>query len=523
LVLNFLHIEQFSEISGSDRVFLSGRRGSGKSAIARMLELSPSWKYARSIQGERGEYGEYMSIVQRLNEGNSQGATVNVKQAVRRLWTWVLPVVAMQTVLQRADPSEQESDALQAMRTYLASLPGLHVDSSIGHLLSHTFNQGFQAAPRAPLESYLLDITNARLFAAAMKGLQQSTTRRPTLTVLDTLESYRIFQQHMIDGLRGVVEAIIGFLADERMHGIAVKFFVPAEIYEKVMAEFPAKVRPSTVFMRWRAADLITMLARRYLSVLAKNELLEAPQLLRLKAIVEEAYQRHDGTHLRTKFWYDTHFLPVHVENKRGRREDCFAYILRHTMRRPRDLITGVMQAIVNAAVHAGEFPYVTAASVIAGVHNAAAQQQILGEALAPYEETFSDTMVTSARDIFYGRPVLMTGQQLRRFAKELYSLNPLAWIEPDDFVTMLIRCGVIGVLENQESTEPTGPYCKAKFEHLMEGHLPLANRLKYCVHPVMGDAFAMSPLPNASVYPMPMEDRWLEEASHIGGKSAGT
>lgn len=49
---NFLPIQQFSSISESEKIFLCGRRGSGKSAIALMLEMGmPYYEYRKAIQG----------------------------------------------------------------------------------------------------------------------------------------------------------------------------------------------------------------------------------------------------------------------------------------------------------------------------------------------------------------------------------------------------------------------------------------------------------------------------------------
>jgi len=66
-----------------------------------MLESDTSCTYARAIQGERDEYGQYMNIVDSLVQRHFRGEPLNPKQAIRRLWAWVLPVVAMQTVVAR--------------------------------------------------------------------------------------------------------------------------------------------------------------------------------------------------------------------------------------------------------------------------------------------------------------------------------------------------------------------------------------------------------------------------------------
>ena len=235
------------------------------------------------------------------------------------------------------------------------------------------------------------------------------------------------------------------------------------------------------------------MLARRFLTVLQQIEAVSYPEFERLKSLVDVAYKVKDGRHLRKEFWYDTGFLPRTIKNRLGEEEDTFAYILRHTMRRPRDLITAQMQYIIYEAAEAGELPKISPESVVRGVHNPTPLLQILKESLAPYEDDFPSELVATAQSIFSERPMIMTGRELKQFAKDLYGLHELENIDPHMFVTTLLRCGVIGQLEKETTGgKPSRLYFKAHFEHLMQGNLPFNERLTYCVHPVMADAFDM-------------------------------
>ena len=102
-----------------------------------------------------------------------------------------------------------------------------------------------------------------------------------------------------------------------------------------------------------------------------------------------------------------------------------------------------------------------------------------------------------------------LTGLQLKQFAEELYNLYPLENIYPEQFVDMLLRCGVIGeVVDPVPSDSEREIYCIGRFEYMMQGNLALTDRLKYCIHPVMADVFRMAaPEDRGVVYPMPEED----------------
>jgi len=123
---SFLPIRQFSDIANADKTFLCGRRGSGKSAIAIKLPEYTDHAYKRTIQGERDQYGAYLEIVRQLDEARRVShESLDIKQAVHRLWAWVLPVMAMQIVVTDVrEKAGQVDDSILDMESYLDSLAG---------------------------------------------------------------------------------------------------------------------------------------------------------------------------------------------------------------------------------------------------------------------------------------------------------------------------------------------------------------------------------------------------------------
>ena len=526
----FLPISQYTHIADNEKIFLCGRRGSGKSTIALMLEKVKNYKYTEAVQGEVVEYGSYMDVVREVCRKQQEGKDIDVKKSIRRLWMWVLPVKVMQTVLkQTIERGDSLDKDLETIKQYLNSLPEpLHEESSIGHLLTNIFHIANEKLDEGEeiYNTYLLNLSHDKGYRAALNALHRRTHQNPVLLILDTLESYRIFETPMIEGLKGILEAINALRGERKLEFISLKFFMPAEIYDTVFLGFPGKVQSSAVFLRWSSPNLITMLARRYLDILVRTEAISNDEVVRLEQEVKQAYLHNDGRHLRGQFWYSTRFLPETLPNKMGRPEDCFAYMFRHTQRRPRDVLAQ-MQAIITEARKRNEFPYISKDSVAAGVHNPQALLQILGDALTPYEGSLPIQLVDGARSVFYKRPRIMAGSELKQFAKELYNLHPIANVDLDEFVSALVKCGVIGLLgerirqgqEKGQQDKTSSPYRKAQFEYVRQGNLVVAARSDYCVHPVMGDAFNMlSPNDGLAIYPYPdeQEGTWLEEAAGI-------
>ncbi len=200
--------------------------------------------------------------------------------------------------------------------------------------------------------------------------------------------------------------------------------------------------------------------------------------------------------------------------------------MFRHTHRRPRDILAQ-MQAVIVESRKRQEFPNISIESVRVGVHDDAVLQQILGDALTPYEGTLPIELIDAARSVFYERSRVMTGRELNNFAMELFNLYPIPNIKPEKFVNALLRCGVIGFLGESKHGKPQNYnkpnkeviYRGARFEYGMQSHIPLSNRFYYCVHPVMGDVFDMSHGKDEYViYPLPdkQDGTWLEEEAGI-------
>ena len=509
----FLPIQQLTDISDSQFVFLCGRRGAGKSAIAIKLAEDKRWTYREAVEGERSHYGEYLEVVEKLSNEKDKGAQINIEKAVRLLWEWVLPVKSMQTVVKQAEAQgEPEDKELSEMKKYLHGLPsGLHIESRMGDMLTVMF----QTALNSPngLESNLLNLTGEPGFISAIEAFARKTKFKKVLVVIDTLESYKVLAPFMIDGFRGILQAVITLLTDPRMWGVSFKLFVPAEVYEQAISKAPGKLGDRTVFMRWRAADLISVLSGRFLNVLRKNDSVPPQLINKLDQAVSKAYQNHDGRHLKNEFWYDNSFLPRKIHNAIGKDEDCFAFLLRHTFRKPRDLVIHQMQEIVDNAVRLRTFPIITESDVINGVHDSFILMKILGDAMSAFDTAVPGDVVSNARQIFYGNPSIMNGRQLKRFSNQLYTLHRFD-VEPERFVQLLLRCGVVGLPLDLKSDL----YTKAKFEYMMPDNLPdVRDETTYCVHPVMADLFKMqAPESGKSVYPLSEQDQWLEESANI-------
>ncbi len=513
----FLPVVQYHQLAERDRCFLSGRRGAGKSAIAIMSRESPAWDWHNIIQGDSTGYGTYFDLIGDLLSRRDAGLHVDIKRFITMLWKYVMPVIMIQTVVRFCREKENDSGDAGSLVAFLTEKDFLH--RGIGSILLRVFNESVARIggghTSAAAVAYLQDEYNDPRFVRCLDLLPRILGNRKVLIIFDTLESYEIHTDPMKQGLRGIITAIIELLSDARLHQVGVRFFIPAEVYEDAAREIPAKVAGSTVFLKWASADLIAMLTRRYFVMLERTGLVTGRTREGLRELLDESESRdaHAAGRkaLRKKFWYFHRFLPESVTNTRGIAEDTFAYLLRHTQRRPRELIF-IMNHIVEEAFRRGELPTISQASVAHGLHREDTLQTLLKDTLAPYEG-YVDSILDRARSAFHGQCRVLDGYQLRRFAMAMYDLGGGSRIEPEDLVKILMRSGLVGLIENPMERINRAGYCVASFEYLMQDYIAYNKEKMYYVHPLLGDGFKMAPHADYGVvYPRSVDDDWLEE-----------
>lgn len=306
--------------------------------------------------GESSQYGAYIDVVQSLVSMGDRGVEIDVKRFVAALWPYVLPVVVLQVVLKYCEKMGRgTNEAANSIRRFLAA-KGFR-NQSIGTIL---LTLAASATTRLDAGADALEILGALLrlaeeptYLLCKRDIAQLIHRERVLIILDSLESYKIHNYAMKQGLQGIVKAIKEVTADPDLQQIGIRLFTPAEIYEDVAQEIPAKVGSSTVFLRWKFGDLLWMLSTRYYAMLERTGLVGAPVMSRLKASLlacsESTSQRAKRQNLRDDFCYGQGLLPEKIVDALGIREDTFAYLLRHTQRRPRELIFILNQAIRHA------------------------------------------------------------------------------------------------------------------------------------------------------------------------------
>ncbi len=100
---NFIPIVQYAQVAEREILFLCGRRGAGKSAIAVMMHKTPHWSRHKIFPGERSEYGAYLDLVEDLdNKRTTASLSIDIKKSINLLWRYTLAVIVLNALCENA-------------------------------------------------------------------------------------------------------------------------------------------------------------------------------------------------------------------------------------------------------------------------------------------------------------------------------------------------------------------------------------------------------------------------------------
>jgi hypothetical protein len=197
------------------------------------------------------------------------------------------------------------------------------------------------------------------------------------------------------------------------------------------------------------------------------------------------------------KMWYP--YFGEKITNLRGREEESFPYILRHTQMRPRQLVI-LCNAIARETIRAGKFPRFNNISI--------------GNTLVQYEYDLADEVLNSY-DLIYPRvseivmaltnaPMSFKGSFLDQVAKKTSDV----WAEGyslSSFRRLVAELGIVGKIRKKSEQ---AKIIEADFEYAMPDRLVISNDDECAIHPmfysklqVIRNGYIVYPFPDHEDY----------------------
>jgi len=502
LLDNFVLTESIRQALKDEYPFVCGRKGSGKSAVGHHLERRADFEGRTWIHTEHYEqlHAELLSTI-RATESMMLCTDEDLCSWFYRLWSYILHLAVLRTCtdLEPRDRSEREHRA--RVREYLASLgagpvhPAKLAIRRAGALLrrcarSETAILEFSQGLDAFLESD--GFPEARASAAAL------LRDRRALVIIDTLEQYNLSSRRIF-AFRGMVRAVKEVFEQGEYRRLTLKCFLPIEMTEAVFTENSAKYKDLATVLEWSYAELLELIARRYATFLARRSPAPVQALGRSihRAIEKLRREGNAGNHAwRREVWQL--FGPRRVTNGMGWSEDGLAYLLRHTQKRPREVL-GCGNHVVEAGIRTPAFPQLDEAALRTGLHAPENLDTLLSDSLAVFSlPHHAESATDLIRRMLSNEPRIFPGKDLRRILKRAFSRGPLestsGSVSLGEIEGVLLRSGLLGVVEMpaQEWRDDAGHahrYYRTRFEYCIPGLVQANERSVLAMHPMLADA----------------------------------
>lgn len=451
-----------------------GRRGCGKTSLSRYFSFQGRLRASRCIDVD--EPTIYEDVFARLVANRSVG-NEHALAFFERAWELVVWTLIFQELRDDSDviaracpfpdwrpPSELIVDTLGALVAELADVEDLRMLEAI----------------RLRLRDYTH--TEARHAVIAL------TRRRPIIVAIDSLEHYDVYDESIMFMIAGLIQCAAGFQNHHVRDGIHVKAFVTAEVFphlqEKVLAN-PLKFSHDPVYLSWRPKDLLRLVSWRFHQHLYTT----APEELPTRPIDWDRFQS-----VYENVWAP--FFGTNLANAVGHEEDTFAYILRHTQMRPRQLVV-ICNAIARRARDERTFPRFLPAQIVEAVHQA--ELELATEVLNSYSRIHK-----SAGEIvgaLVRAPVRFPGRFLDKVAKRTAGAWPAGTYRIDAFRRLVAELGVVGRVRNENAERRV---VSADFEYAGRTRLELQPDDECVIHPMFFNRLHVRHDHPWTVYPFP-------------------
>lgn len=460
-----------------------GRRGTGKSSLIEYFGFSDlHGRRFRSIDVNEPElYQMVLEKVAKLLEENS----LHTSYKTKLIWKYVIWSLIFREYAD-ADPRIAEAEAdiseLRGESRLTASRVVLHL---IQALVTKLTGQAHG------LEEIFDDIENrlaSDAFLEAQQAVLEYCKNDESAIALDSIEDYPVSNTAMMAAISALIEFASDFNIEYSLKGLHLKVFISSEIYPHLLASVipnPLKVVRDPLVMHWRPKELLRFMGWRWYLHLRETG--------RINEDLRIDFER--PSEVLHKIWEP--YFGSDLTNAAGQKERSFAYLLRHTQLRPRQLviICNRLFDYLRLNDYSSDNPSRDAARAIADV-----QSQLAIEVLNSYKKIHHN--VDRILNALTGLPMMFRGRELDRVAR----ITGSQW-ENEDYSPYNFRaiCAELGIIGRVRSYDERSGVISADFEYFLEDNLIITDRDTCVFHPLFFNRYNVQRnIQNAIIYPFP-------------------
>ena len=494
---HFIKTSNYEAILNPDILFICGRKGEGKTALALMLKREKDTKnifrYEYSMLVRNYEFYHSMAIDMREKilshtaDYNSQiKERIDVNDFFEQLWNYAIYISAFNSIIKNSDKFEE----LKKIKEFLSTNNLLIEEPKIANILTNIVKQDLFENPIVePLAITSIlrikDRSEILPFIEAKEILRKHLIKNKyrIIIIIDTLEKYYPNEDELVKAVQGMMNAIHNFKIEEKNYRIDVKCFLPTELFETFSSWNPSKVLDETVFLKWSYKELLFMISKRYETYLKKNHSDFYDSLEKF----EFDWDNKDS--VKNNIW--NRFFPETIIDYYEAKEDSFNYILRHTQRKPREVIHLLNRIIYNAEKN-GNSPWINKENIKEGVHEDL--KILVRDNSFAHHDKIND-FVQVVQMSFQNESNILSGKEVIKCLKRGLPIYSKLGLEPNEVMNILLRSGLIGVVpKNNIKTRTLSngkkiSLYKTIFEYLENSQIYI-NDLSLCaLHSMLADS----------------------------------
>lgn len=502
----FLHISAYKDLLSKDSLFLLGRTGTGKTAILRCIaddvEKGQIDDYKKVI---KVSYNNILTCFQQLkNVDNSRVAFESLKM----MMVYIINVHIMKELDSYAHYTKTEK-----IKKFLTEydIDKLSTSNSITSTVFSHLHKRHEIFLH-PFSEKVLEIQNDSCYLSAVQEMKNITSSETILVLIDSIDEYNICADDVLIITKSLISVCFDYHKRSDIDGIYIKVAIPSEIHTRLLDTLPGKQRGNAVTIQWRYREILRLIALRFFTWIEKTGDYNDTKLFKENTRKMGDYQLESFYNADPENGdpesFLLMFLPELCDTSLQFRFNTLAYIIRHTLKKPREIMH-----IFNSLIHTmiTEQSPVYFKSKPAEVKNVihAAQADMISMALSMYQTSYNG-IEKACYTVLNGLPFVFTGSNLDGRLKEAESAINHQY-DKIDIVRVLFESGLVGQLNQTKTIMRMNPHFEnpseidvitANFEYQIKGSIVWTQRQKYVIHPLCYEHYSCQVDPLAFVYP---------------------
>jgi len=502
----FFHLKSYSEFKKIKNIFLFGRRGTGKTAIIKMLDYEIKRNkvkpYSSSILIKAEDTYRDLSILMH-NEILTELPYEDLVYLISKKWELIISDHALLSVYNYAKRNDISEDKnIEEIKKYLndKNLIDANSASLIFRRILNDFREVFSNSNKLSdlgrLSAFIDNILYSEEFKSAMECMRTFLEKKKgyALVLIDSIDFYQMDDIISNASVNALINLSVKYYQKLKIGRITTKIAFPSELYPKIEQTNKEKVKPHLLFILWRYKDLLCMMAKRHYDYFNP------------KKSIKELDEFEDFDVSRG---YLYSYLPETIASKHDLEFDTFASIIRHTHKKPRQIIQ-----LFNSIYSVSQFYDIDISKIIpsdkinVGIHWDL--DTFVEGAIEIYREIYPDINDIVER-ILQNMDQSFDYGKLNSKIAQISDIRSKNNLRVGDVIKRILETGLMGEeIKKREIGNEIGNEITLKesvFEYQIKRGIRITNDSIFVIHPMAIHYFGININLSEFIYPIPLEE----------------